>query len=64
VGLIAVLIIYLIKWSNGDELIPEDSLSVLSILWLLFFSNNLLAYFGGTSLANFLAIVKRLSQVF
>ena len=64
VGLIAVLVIFIVKWFKGDELIPEDSLSILSILWLLFFASNLLAYFAAISVSTFLSIVRRLGSIF
>ena len=36
----------------------------MSILWLLFFANNLLAFFAAVNTSSFLAVVKRLSIIF
>jgi ATP-binding cassette subfamily C (CFTR/MRP) protein 4 len=63
-GLIAVLIILLIEWSKGNKLENNVIVSMLSMVYFIFFSINNVAYFGLTNLQNFLAIVGRLSTVF
>ena len=37
---------------------------MLSVIYLIFFSVNILTYFGMTSVFNFMAILKRLSLIF
>jgi hypothetical protein len=37
---------------------------MLSVIYLIFFSINILTYFGMTSVKNFMAILERLSLIF
>jgi len=63
-GLIAVMIILVSEWKKGIILDNGKSVAMLSMIYLVFFSVNILFYFGLTNLQNFLAIVRRLSSVF
>ena len=42
----------------------ETSVSMLSMIYFVFFSVNVLTYFALTNVQNFLAILQRLSTVF
>lgn len=62
--MIAVLIILVIEYSRGNELKTETIVPMLAMIYLLFFSINIITYFGLSSLQQFLAIVERLAGVF
>lgn len=63
-GLVAILIILGIEWSEGKELKNDLSISMLAMIYFIFFSVNVITYFALTNVQNFLAILFRLSQIF
>jgi hypothetical protein len=63
-GLVAVLAILIPQWYQGKYLSTDTSISMLSMVYFVFFSVNVLTYFALTNLQNFLAILQRLSTVF
>lgn len=62
--MIVVLIILFSEWYQGKTLVNETIVSMLAMLYLVFFSINVLCYFGLTSVQTFLAILERLATVF
>jgi hypothetical protein len=56
-GLIALLLIYVIKWVNREALDESRSLSLMAMIFYIFISVNQLMYFGLTSLFGLLATV-------
>ena len=63
-GLVAVMAIFVPEWYQGRLLKLETSVSMLSMIYFVFFSVNVLTYFALTNVQNFLAILERLSTVF
>ena len=63
-GLVAVFIILLSEWYQEKEIKNEIAVSMLSMIYFIFFSVNTLTYFALTNVMNFLAILLRLSSVF
>jgi len=61
---VVVLTILLPEWMKGNELKTGNVLSILSIIYIVFFQVNLLLYFGIVTSMSFLAIVERLASVF
>ena len=63
-GIIAVLIILCIEWGQGKELFNDKIVPMLAMIYLVFFSTNMITYFGLSSLQTFLGILDRLASVF
>ena len=59
-----MLIILVIEWSQGKELFNDKIVPMLAMIYLVFFSTNMITYFGLSSLQTFLAILDRLASVF
>ena len=64
VGLLAVYCIIVHQWQKGKELKMADVMSLLSMIYLIFFSVNIQAYFGMINFKSYLAVLERLSTVF
>jgi hypothetical protein len=64
VGLIAILVILVMDWSEGKVLENDKVVALVSMIYLIFFSLNTLVYFALTNVQNFLGVLFRLSQVF
>ena len=62
-GLVVILIILASQWGLGVYLRSDTSVSMLSMIYFVFLSVNVLTYVGLTNTQNFLAILFRLSQV-
>ena len=45
-GLIAILAILLMEWSQGIELRNDRAVSMLALIYLIFFAMNTLVYFA------------------
>lgn len=63
-GLVAVFIILLSEWAQEKVLETDRIISMLAMIYFVFFSINVTFYFGLTNVQNFLAILQRLSTVF
>ena len=63
-GLIVVLVILLAEWFQGRVLKNDVFVSMLAMIYFVFFSVNNLTFIGLTNFQNFRAILKRLSSVF
>ena len=63
-GMVAVVIILVIEWSRGKELKNEIVVSMLAMIYLVFFSVNIICYFGLTNIMSFSAILERIATVF
>jgi len=63
-GMFALLIIILAEWNQGNVLKNDVFVSLLAMIYFVFFSVNNLTYIGLTNFQNFLAILRRLSTVF
>lgn len=62
-GLVAILAILLSEWYQGNLLSLDVSISILAMIYFVFFSVNIITYFALTNVQNFLAILERLSHV-
>ena len=62
-GLFGVFIIFLSEWMQGRELTNEKAVSVLSVIYFVFFVVNNVFYFGLANCQTYLAILRRLSTV-
>ena len=62
-GLVAILAILLSEWQQGNVLSLDVSISILAMVYFVFFSVNIITYFALTNVQNFLAILERLSYV-
>ncbi len=60
-GLITILIILLIEWTQGNTLVPETAISMLAMVYFVFLSINTFGYFALTNVQAFLAILLRVS---
>jgi len=60
-GLIAILAILMAEWNQGKELKNEVVISILAMIYYVFFSVNVLTYYALTHVANFAAVLYRLS---
>lgn len=63
-GLIGVLIILVAEWYQQKLIKNEKAVSMLAMIYFVFFAVNTLTYFALTNVQNFLAILVRLSSVF
>lgn len=63
IGTVAILIIILCEWGNGQQLETEVIMSALAMVYVLFFQVNTTAYYGLNNLYAFLAILQRLASV-
>jgi len=63
-GMLALLYIFLSKWSRGELLDESISMSLMAMIYFIFLSVNSLTYFGMTTLQTFLAIIFRISSIF
>jgi ABC-type transport system involved in cytochrome bd biosynthesis fused ATPase/permease subunit len=62
-GLVAILIILMSEWNAGKELNLDISISILAMVYFVFFSVNIITYFALTNVQSFLAILFRLSEI-
>lgn len=60
-GLVTILVILLIEWNKGNLLENDKSVSMLALIYLIFFAMNTLVYFALNNLQNFLTILERLA---
>lgn len=60
-GLIAILIILLIDWSQGIKLETEIVVSTMAMVYFVFMAVNVIFYFALTNTQNFLLVLFRLS---
>lgn len=62
--MVAVVIILIIEWYRENELKNEIVVSMLAMIYLVFFSVNIICYFGLTNIMSFSAILERIATVF
>ena len=62
-GLVAILGILLSEWMMERPLKNDVSISILAMIYFVFFSINIMTYFALTNVQSFLAILFRLSQI-
>jgi len=62
-GLIAVFIIYWVKWNEGQLLVLSESMSLLALIFYCFISNGQMTWIGFTNANMFLAVLQRISKV-
>lgn len=60
-GLIAILIILLIDWTQGIKLETEIVVSTMAMVYFVFMAVNVIFYFALTNCQNFLHVLDRLS---
>lgn len=63
-GMVAVVIILIMEWYREKELKNDVVVSMLAMIYLVFFAVNITFYFGLTNIMSFLAILKRIASVF
>jgi ABC-type multidrug transport system fused ATPase/permease subunit len=62
-GLLALMIIFLKTWYQEIELDESVSISLMAMIFFLFYSVNIMTYMGLTTLQTFLGILERISSV-
>lgn len=62
-GLLAVFVILYSEWNKGKLLSNETAVTVLAMVYFVFFAINTILYMGLTNVFNFLAILERMSTV-
>jgi ATP-binding cassette, subfamily C (CFTR/MRP), member 4 len=62
-GLLAVFVILYSEWNKARLLSNEDAVTVLAMVYFVFFAINTILYMGLTNVFNFLAIMQRMSTV-
>ena len=60
-GLIAIFAILGIQWHRGEILKNDITVSLVAMVYMIFFAMNTLVYFALTNIQNFLGIIFRLS---
>lgn len=63
-GILVFSILMIYDWYQGKPFKNSEVVSSFSMVFLLFFSLNLIVYFSFTNLQNFLAVIERLGGVF
>lgn len=63
-GLIVVLLVLLPEWFQEKPLRTSDILSIMSMIYFIFFQVNVLTFMGISSIKTFLAVLERISSVF
>lgn len=63
-GLIVFLLVLLPEWFQGKKLKTSDILSILSLIYFIFFQINIMTFFGISSFKTFLAVLERIASVF
>lgn len=63
-GLLVVMFVLLPEWFKGERMRTSDVLSVMSMIFMVFFQVNILTFFGINTLKNFITILRRLASVF
>lgn len=62
-GLVAIFIIFMLKWSRGEVFNLQESFSLLAIIFFTFISVGQLTWLGIVNGAIFMAVLKRMSSV-
>jgi len=62
-GLVAIFIIFMLKWSRGEVFNLQESFSLLAIIFYTFISVGQLTWLGIVNGAIFMAVLKRMSSV-
>ena len=62
-ALIAVFLIFLYEWSQGNEIDISKGVSTLAIIFYLFVAVNQLSFIAIFQIANFFAILQRIGSV-
>ena len=63
-GLVVAFCILLVQWKEGKKLESDLQISMLAMIYFIFFQVNILTYVGLVHVQNFLEIIKRLASVF
>lgn len=63
-GLVAILIILIIDWSQGTKLDTGVVISTMAMVFFVFMAVNVIFYFSFINVQNFLVVLFRLSKIF
>lgn len=64
IGLIVVLLVLLPEWFQEKPMRTADVLSVMSMIYFIFFQINVLTFMAINSIKTFLAVLERIASVF
>lgn len=63
-GLLVIVAIMVGLWMNEQKLDEAVSMSLLAMVFYIFLSVNMIFYYAMTTMTSFLAILRRVAQVF
>lgn len=63
-GLIAILIIFYLKWIRGEEIKSAESFTTLSLIFFLFYSVTGFFLYSINTMTQFMVLLTRLADVF